>query len=90
MILHDTAAKLEVAHCDLSGSRFEDVKLADATFNNVDMSGWRVEDVTLAGSRINNANLSGVSITNCAIEGMTLDGIRVTDLMAAYRDSRKG
>ena len=89
MKLSDTTEKLDVSHCDLSGSRFEDVKLADSPFTNVDMSGWRVEDVTLAGTKIRNVNLREVAITDCAVEGMTINGVLVTDLIAAYRDSRK-
>jgi len=89
MKLQDSAAKLDVSNCDLSGSRFEDVKLVGAAFQNVDLSGLRIEDASLAGAKIANANLNAVSITDCAVEGMTIDGIAVTELMAAYRESRK-
>jgi len=30
-------------------------------------------------------NLAGVAITGCGLDGMTIDGVAVTDLFAAYR-----
>ena len=44
------------------------------------MSGWRVHDVNLAGLRIDKANLAGASIVNALLDGMTIDGVPVTDL----------
>jgi hypothetical protein len=54
------------------------------------MSGWRVHDVNLAGLKIVKANLAGASITQGRMEGMTIDGIPVSDLLAAYRASKSG
>ena len=60
---------------DLSGSSFTDVNLSGASFKNMNF----------AGLKINNADLRGASIIDSLTTGMTIDGIAVTDLMAAYR-----
>ncbi len=49
------------------------------------MSGWRVHDVNLSGLRITKANLAGVTISESRFEGMMIEGILVSDLMAAYK-----
>jgi hypothetical protein len=41
--------------------------------------------VNFSGATIDNVDLSGVKITDCKIDGMTIEGIFVTELMAAYR-----
>jgi hypothetical protein len=35
--------------------------------------------------RIDKANLAGVSIVNSRLHGMTIDGIEVTELLAAWK-----
>ena len=80
MKLKDVKERLEVHHSDLSGSSFEDIN----------MSGWRVDNVNLAGLRLSHANLAGAAITNCRLEGMTIEGIAVADLLAAYRAAQAG
>jgi hypothetical protein len=44
--------------------------------------------VNLAGLKITNANLAGASISQGRMEGMTIEGILVSDLLAAYRASQ--
>ena len=58
----------------LGGARFDDVNLGEATFHDVNLSGAKFNDVNLANAAITNANLAG----------LTIDGILVTDLLAAY------
>jgi|SRR5580698_9515222 uncharacterized protein YjbI with pentapeptide repeats len=82
-------------NADLSGSCFTDVDLSRATFNDVNFAGARFEDANLSGWRVRNANLSGLSISkadlrgaaiaDCLTAGMTIDGIPVAELMAAWR-----
>ncbi|MBI1208012.1 MAG: pentapeptide repeat-containing protein [Azospirillum sp.] len=95
MDLHQTKTRLDVKKADLSGSRFDDVCMAGSTFHNVNlsgarfddlnMSGWRVHNVNLAGLHLTKANLAGVSISECRCDDMTIDGIPVTEMLAAYR-----
>jgi uncharacterized protein YjbI with pentapeptide repeats len=49
------------------------------------MSGWRVHNVNLSGLRVEDANLAGASIVKGRLEGMTIDGIPVTELLAYWR-----
>jgi hypothetical protein len=49
------------------------------------MSGWRVNNVNLSGLKLTKANLAGASISDGRYDGMTIDGIEVTELLAAYR-----
>ena len=43
----------------------------------------------LCDSLFRKVDLSGVKITDCNREGMTIDGVRVADLLAAYRAGKK-
>jgi uncharacterized protein YjbI with pentapeptide repeats len=86
---------LKAEEADLSGSSFTDVNLSGASFKNVNfagalfedanLSGWCVRNANFAGLKINNADLRGASIVDSLTAGMTIDGIAVTDLMAAYK-----
>jgi len=59
---------------DLRSSRFADVNLADASFSNVSLTGAKFDDV----------NFGNVAITDANLEGMTIDGILVSELFRAY------
>lgn len=95
MKLERTTQCLEATKADLSGSSFTDVNLANASFNDVNLTNASFNDVNLSGAVIHNVNLSnlrisqvnlrGVSIVESHTEGMTINGIPVTDLLAAYR-----
>jgi len=74
-----TRQRLDVNDADLSGSSFVNVKLANAAF----------EDINLSRTTIHNVNLSHVIITDANTEGMTINGILVSDLQAAYRATLK-
>lgn len=90
--------RLEATRCGLSGSTFIDVNLSNcrldnvnfsgASIHNANLSGWRVDDANFRGLQVSNADLSGAAISHCMTEGMTIDGIPVADLMAAYRAAR--
>jgi hypothetical protein len=49
----------------------------------------KLHDVNLAGLKIVKANLAGASITEGQLQGMMIDGILVSDLLAAYHASRR-
>jgi uncharacterized protein YjbI with pentapeptide repeats len=44
-----------------------------------------VHNVNLSGLKMDKANLAGASIVNSRLEGMTIDGIEVTELLAAWK-----
>jgi uncharacterized protein YjbI with pentapeptide repeats len=77
--------RVEANDADMSGSTFTDVNLAGAAFNDVNLSGAIINDVNLSGLRISEADLRGASIVESMTDGMTIDGIAVADLLAAYR-----
>ncbi len=93
--LDRTKEVLDVTKSDLSGSRFDDVNVSGCTFHNVNLAGTTLEDVNCAGWRISNANMSGWRVSNvnlagtsfseCRYEGMTVDDIAVTELLAFWR-----
>jgi len=76
--LEGTRQRLEATDADMSGSTFTDVNLSGATIQNAN----------LAQLRISNADLRGVSIVESQTDGMTINGILVADLLAAYRAAR--
>src|SRR5262245_19866210 len=43
------------------------------------------EDATLCGSVFRNVDLSGVRIVDCNLEGMTIEGVRASELLEVYR-----
>lgn len=69
-------------------SRFavDDMNLSGATFNNVNMSRARFTDIDLSASFFDNINFTNATVgKNCNFSGMTIAGIPVGDLLAAYR-----
>jgi len=113
-------------HAKLTGSRFEDVCLGDAEFDNVslvkakfhnvnlsdisvtaaqiggakfrhigpppDKDGKQAhqrpvtfEEAMLCDSTFRKVDMSNVKIIDCNIQGMTIDGVLVTDLLKEYQ-----
>jgi uncharacterized protein YjbI with pentapeptide repeats len=73
--LEQVRRRLEVRDGDLSGSTFTDVKMSGSTFRDVNLSALRISD----------ANLTNTAIADCRLDGMTIDGILVTELLAVWR-----
>jgi uncharacterized protein YjbI with pentapeptide repeats len=70
---------------DLSRSSFKNVNIANAQIEDANLSGWRVRNVNFARLKIEKADLRGASIADSLTGGMTIDGIAVEELLAAYR-----
>jgi uncharacterized protein YjbI with pentapeptide repeats len=47
------------------------------------------EEMMLGDSTFKHVDLSNVKITECNLKGMTIDGVLVTDLVAAYKKGKK-
>lgn len=91
MKLDKIVERLDVHASDLSGSEFKDVNMSGASFDDANLSGWIVNNANLAGLRLTSANLAGVRISGCRNVGtMTIDGISVADLLAAYEARANG
>jgi len=95
MEIKDGRYQIECEDADLSRSAFVRVALTGSSFRDADLSGVVVDNVTaklskwsnvdLSGMSIRDANLGGASISESNTDGMTIDGVLVTDLMKAYR-----
>jgi uncharacterized protein YjbI with pentapeptide repeats len=72
-------------YVNLSGATFKDVNFAGAEFEDANLSGWTVRNANLSGLEIGNADLRGASIVDSLTAGMTIDGIPIAELLAAYR-----
>src|SRR5262249_40035601 len=73
-------------NANMSGGSYHNINLSRCTLEDLNMAGWRVHDVNLSGLRIDKANLAGASIVNSRLAGMTIDGIEVTELLAAWKE----
>lgn len=115
--------KHQALHVKLTGSRFDDVCLGDAEFENVSLVRARMYDVNLSdmnvscfqmggstfsvggshpkrnqkpitfhkcelvGTSFTECDLSDTHLTGCRVDGMTIDGIPVSEAIAAYKKS---
>jgi uncharacterized protein YjbI with pentapeptide repeats len=77
--------RIEARDADLSGSTFANTNLSGAAFRDVTLAGATIDDANLAEVRISDANLTNVSIADSRTDGMTIDGIPVAALLAAWR-----
>jgi len=75
----DTAAKVFIG-TRLDGALFNDVLLARARFTNVSLAGTTFDDIDFSDAAIT---------ANCNFRGMTIAGVPVVDLLAAYRRQRE-
>jgi uncharacterized protein YjbI with pentapeptide repeats len=97
--LEKMTKRLEVRTCCLEGSSFVDVNLSKVSFDDINFSGadihnanmsdWVVRDANLKGLKITSADLRGAAISHSLTEGMTVDGIAVSEMMAAYRELKE-
>ncbi len=71
---------------NLAGSTFIDVNLRGAVFDDVNLSEATFENVALREVKIHNVNMTNLSIAHARLDGMTIDGVLVTDLLRAYRE----
>lgn len=78
-------SKIEISHVSLADAYLHDTNLGFKE-NKMPLT---IERCELGNSRIINSDLQNLSIIDCNIEGMTIDGIVVSDLIKAYRDTLK-
>ena len=78
---------------NFSDVQFTAAQIGGATFKHIGpppqtherQRGVTFEEATLCDSVFLKVDLSNVRIVDCNIEGMTVDGVLLTDLIAAYR-----
>jgi hypothetical protein len=68
----------------------DDVNLAGASFNNVSLAQARFTDINFSGASFDNINFTNAVIgKHCNFTGMSIAGISVSELLAAYRSRPK-
>jgi uncharacterized protein YjbI with pentapeptide repeats len=78
---------------NFSDVTIEAAQIGGATFRHIGGAGEKparqrgvtFADMQLCDSTLDRVDLSGVKITNCHLAGMTIDGVKVTDLIAAHQ-----
>lgn len=100
MELHGKRDVLDVRDATVANSRFDDVNLSNTSFHNTNLSAATFERVLLSNARITDANMSGVmlsdvNMSNVKIEkslyaGMTIDGVKVSELFETYEAAKAG
>ena len=71
-------------NADMQHARFENVNLLSAAFADVNLRDSTFENVALDGATLRNVALRNVRIANANLEGMTIDGVLVTELLRAH------
>lgn len=76
----------QYAHqADIRDSRFDDVNLANSTFNNVSLGGAKFSDVNTSNTVFENISFKNAKFSNADYTGMTIEGILVDELLTSYR-----
>ena len=82
--------KTKFEDAGLQGTEFINTNLSGARFHDINLSGAELVDINLSRTVIRNVNCSHVVIEDACYEGMTLDGILVTELLRVYRAQQAG
>lgn len=83
-------ANVELTNCNLSGLRIRGSKLQDSWLLQPEpYEPVQIEDVDFHNSAIIKSNLSGLRIEECLIDGLTINGIPVERMIAAYNQNHE-
>ena len=81
---------LDVSAANLGGAHFKYIGPApDKDGKQARQKAVTFEEAMLCDSTFTKVDLSNARITNCDLTGMTIDGVLVTDMIAAYKAQRK-
>jgi uncharacterized protein YjbI with pentapeptide repeats len=89
--LHDiNLSDISISAANLGGAHFKHLGPAPGPDGKQErQKGITFEEAQLCDSTFNKVDLSNVKITDCNVKGMTIDGVLVTDLIAAYKHARQ-
>ena len=79
----DTSS-LNHQHARWPNSRFCDVDLTASVFDDVSLRRADFHNVALTGATFRDVYKADVSISQARLDGMTIDGVPVTELQRAY------
>lgn len=74
---------VKISAAQMGGAKFKHIGLPRGSKGK--QRPLKFEECDLNGTVISKCDLSNVKIRHCNVEGMTIDGILVTDLMASYK-----
>ena len=85
--MHDiNLSDLDLSAVNLGGAHFKHIGPApDKEGKQAKQKAITFEEAMLCDSTFKKVDMTNVKIVECNIEGMTIDGILVTDLIAAYK-----
>jgi len=78
---------ITVTAAQMGGATFKHIGLPSGSTEK--QRPLRFEEADLNGTIILKCDLSGVKIEQCNTRGMTIDGISIADLMAAYKQQKR-
>ena len=81
-------SNITVTAAQLGGAKFKHIGLPPGSKDR--QRPLSFEEADLNGTTISKCDLSNVKIQNCQVEGMTIDGVSVTELMAACKRMKPG
>ena len=77
-------------NANLAMSQFRDVNLSGSLFKDVNLKESCFDDVALTGARFSNVCLANAEVSDANLDGMTIEGILVTELLSVYRSQQTG
>ena len=88
--VHDVnLSDLELSAANLGGAHFKHIGPApDMTGKQARQKAVTFEEATLCDSTFRKVDLSNVKLIDCQMDGMTIDGILVSDLLSAYQQRK--
>lgn len=75
---------IKLNDANIEKSEFVDVNLSDTTFKDINLKRAQFIDTSLADSAFDDVDFSNVTIANSKLDGMTIEGVSVKALFAAY------
>ena len=72
----------------LDASHYRVIQHDECREEELRLTGASIDDANLSGLKITNADLRGASIDDSLTDGMTINGLAIADLLAAYRSTR--
>jgi uncharacterized protein YjbI with pentapeptide repeats len=89
--LHDiNLSDISISAANLGGAHFKHLGPApDQNGKQERQKAITFEEAQLCDSTFKKVDLSNVKIIDCNLDGMTIDGVLVTDLIAAYKKAKR-
>jgi uncharacterized protein YjbI with pentapeptide repeats len=89
--MHDIdLSDVSISAANLGGAHFKHIGPAPAKNGKQERQrAVTFEEAMLCDSTFKKVDMSNVKLVDCNVQGMTIDGVLVTDLIAAHRNAKK-